>query len=61
MMIKNVFASNAWYIILLFVAIGDLVVPFLLAPFSGKYNHLTMVMSVLGILIVRYILYIAHG
>ncbi len=48
MMIKNVFASNAWYIILLFVAIGDLVVPFLLAPFSGKYNHLTMVMSVLG-------------
>ena len=36
-----------WYLII-FIAIGDLVVPYLLAPFYKGYSHKTMVMSSLG-------------
>ncbi|BDF70184.1 membrane protein [Oscillospiraceae bacterium] len=45
---KDFFTTNISYIFLLVATIGDLLIPFLLAPFSGKYNHLTMVMSLLG-------------
>lgn len=45
---RNFLATDFGYILLLVATIGDLLVPFLLAPFSGKYNHLTMVMSLLG-------------
>lgn len=34
--------------ILIIAAIGDLSVPFLPAPFSDKYSHFTMVISLLG-------------
>lgn len=40
--------SNVGFILLLIATIGDLVIPFFLAPFCKKYNHLTMVMSLLG-------------
>ena len=36
-----------WYFII-FIAIGDLVVPYLLAPFYKGYSHKAMVMSSLG-------------
>lgn len=45
---RNFLATDFGYILLLVATIGDLLVPFFLAPFSGKYNHLTMVMSLLG-------------
>ncbi|HOP71642.1 DUF998 domain-containing protein [Thermoclostridium caenicola] len=41
-------ATNFGFLLLLIAAIGDVVIPFALAPFYPKYNHLTMVMSLLG-------------
>ncbi len=40
--------SDIGYLLLLIATIGDLVIPFLLAPFHKQYNSLTMVMSLLG-------------
>ena len=39
----------------------DLIIPFLLAPFYKDYNHLTQVMSVLGIQKHHYIQFITFG
>lgn len=41
-------ASDAGFYLLVIAAVGDLLIPFLLAPFCDKYNHMTMVMSLLG-------------
>lgn len=46
--IKSFFASDIGFVLLIVAAVGDLLIPFLLAPFQKKYNHLTMVMSLLG-------------
>jgi len=40
--------SNTGLALLVIAAVGDLIIPFILAPFCNKYNHLTMVMSSLG-------------
>ncbi|MCQ4921931.1 DUF998 domain-containing protein [Tissierella carlieri] len=40
--------SDLGFILLLIATIGDLLIPFFLAPFCKKYNHMTMVMSLLG-------------
>ncbi|WP_243125441.1 DUF998 domain-containing protein [Clostridium amazonitimonense] len=47
-MVKSFGVSDVGFILLLIATIGDLVIPFFLAPFCKKYNHLTMVMSLLG-------------
>ncbi|MBU5592652.1 hypothetical protein KQI89_12890 [Clostridium sp. MSJ-4] len=47
-MVKSFGVSDIGFILLLIATIGDLVIPFFLAPFCKKYNHLTMVMSLLG-------------
>lgn len=47
-MAKSFGMSDVGFILLLIATIGDLVIPFFLAPFCKKYNHLTMVMSLLG-------------
>lgn len=39
---------NIFYIALLVGTIGDLLIPFIIAPFYKGYNHLKMVMSLLG-------------
>lgn len=41
-------SSNVGFYLLIVATIGDLIIPFFLAPFCNKYNHLTMVMSLLG-------------
>lgn len=40
--------EKLFWCIIIFVAIGDLVMPYLLAPFYKGYSHKTMVMSSLG-------------
>jgi len=40
--------SDTMYVLLIFAVVGDLIIPFILAPFYKDYNHLTMVMSMLG-------------
>lgn len=40
--------KNSGFICLLIAAAGDLIVPFLLAPFAKNYSHKTMVLSSLG-------------
>lgn len=40
--------KNSGFICLLIAAVGDLIAPFLLAPFAKNYNHKTMVLSALG-------------
>ena len=46
-MIDKIFTSKVCFAVFLIAAAGDLVVPFLIAPFS-EYDHLKMVMSALG-------------
>lgn len=46
-MIDKIFTSKVCFTVFLIATAGDLVVPFFIARFS-EYNHLTMVMSVLG-------------
>lgn len=46
-MIDKIFTSKVCFAAFLIAAAGDLVVPFFIAQFS-EYNHLTMVMSMLG-------------
>lgn len=41
-------SSNVGFYLLIIATIGDILIPFILAPFCNKYNHLTMVMSLLG-------------
>ncbi|MDU5083476.1 DUF998 domain-containing protein [uncultured Tissierella sp.] len=45
---KSFGVSDVGFILLLIATIGDLLIPFFLAPFCKKYNHMTMVMSLLG-------------
>jgi hypothetical protein len=47
-LIKGFLTSNTGFYLLIVATVGDLIVPFFLAPFCNKYNHLTMVMSLLG-------------
>lgn len=47
-LIKHLTMSNIGLILLIIAAIGDLLIPFILAPFYKNYSHLTMVMSSLG-------------
>lgn len=47
-LIQRFEASDTGYILLLIAVTGDLILPFLLAPFYKEYHHLTMVMSLLG-------------
>lgn len=46
--IKNFLMTDTGFALLIIASVGDLIIPFLLAPFCDKYNHLTMVMSLLG-------------
>ena len=41
-------SSNVGFYLLIVATLGDILIPFILAPFCNKYNHLTMVMSLLG-------------
>lgn len=41
-------SSNVGFYLLIIATLSDIVIPFILAPFCNKYNHLTMVMSLLG-------------
>ncbi|MFV0394736.1 MAG: DUF998 domain-containing protein [Coprobacillaceae bacterium] len=47
-LIKNYYMSNIGFILLLIASMGDIIIPFLIAPFCKHYNHFTMVMSSLG-------------
>ena len=47
-LVKSFVISDIGYILLFIATVGDLVIPFLLAPFYKEYNHSTMVMSLLG-------------
>lgn len=40
--------SDTGLVLLIIAPVGDLIIPFILAPFYNKYNHMTMVMSLLG-------------
>lgn len=40
--------KNSGFIYLLIAAAGDLIIPFVLAPFAENYSHKTMVLSSLG-------------
>lgn len=46
--IRSYIISNIGFVLLIIAALGDLIIPFILALFYNKYNHLTMVMSLLG-------------
>ena len=46
--VNSLIKSSTGYILLMIASIGDLMLPFLFAPFCKNYNHLTMVMSLLG-------------
>jgi len=46
--IKNFLMTDLGFVLLIIAVVGDLIIPFLIAPFCDKYNHLTMVMSLLG-------------
>lgn len=41
-------SPNVGFYLLIVAILGDILIPFILAPFCNKYNHLTMVMSLLG-------------
>ena len=45
---KNYEMSNVGFYLLIIATLGDMLIPFILAPFCYKYHHLTMVMSLLG-------------
>ena len=40
--------KNSGFICLIIAVTGDLIIPFLLAPFEPNYHHKTMVLSSLG-------------
>lgn len=46
--LKSYQMSNIGFYLLIVATLGDILIPFILAPFCGKYNHFTMVMSLLG-------------
>lgn len=46
--VKSLATSDTGFILLLIATIGDLVIPYLVAPFCKKYSHVKMVMSLLG-------------
>lgn len=45
---KGLLTSNLGFWLLMVATAGDLLTPFLLAPFYSRYSHFTMVMSLLG-------------